>query len=289
MISRLALGTVQFGLDYGINNSRGQISPAEVFQILDLAASRGIDTLDTAANYGESETVIGQYLRNHPGAFKIISKLPAIKDETEIKTNLDASLERLGVSRLHGYFCHSFQTIVDFPDTIERLRADGRADKVGLSLYYPHEIDHLIERKINFDIVQLPYNIFDQRFAADFARLKDRGVEIHVRSVFLQGLVFRSPDQIVGHFVGLHEKIKSLRAIASETGLSISSLCLNFALLNPLIDKVVIGVDSQQNLADNLLSVDESITNKVKSHYDPLLKLKEDDETIIIPANWPKK
>lgn len=284
--SRLALGTVQFGLDYGISNQRGQIPPAEAAAILDRASASGIDVLDTAANYGSSEEVIGRYLRAHQGRFKIVSKLPSVKTVREAIAQLEKSLKRLGVKKLYGYLLHDFETVKRSPEIVRALARDERIEKVGFSLYYPDQLKYLAEKKLPFDLVQVPYSIFDQRFRPTFSRLRQSGREIHVRSVFLQGLVFQPPNQLSGALTRAGPKLKLLREIARENKIGLAEICLKFALANRLIDRVVIGVESLAGLEDNI----KAVRNKTdfSSVLAQLRLLREDDEEIILPMNWKK-
>ena len=285
-MNKLVLGTVQFGVDYGINNNRGQIPKNEVFSILDLARKNQINLLDTAPAYGKAEKIIGQYLKRNPGKFEIISKLPKINDYSEISKYIDQSLGNLNIDHLYAYLIHDFNTIKKMPDLVKYLKKNNRIKKIGFSLYYPEELTYLLEHKIEFDIIQVPYSIFDQRFASYFKNLKDKNIEIHIRSVFLQGLFFKHPQKLTGNFIKISSKIKTIRNLGRRNNLSISSLCLNFAVLNNLIDKIIIGVDSLKNLEDNLKSIEDK--KKVAKIYNELAFLKEDDENIILPINWKK-
>ena len=137
---------------------------------------------------------------------------------------------------------------------------------------------------MDFDIVQVPYSIFDQRFDEVFGEMKARGVEIHVRSIFLQGVFFRSPDALPQHFKSIEEQIRSLHEMAQSSGLGIAALCLGFGLMHPHIDQVVIGVDRVENLEENLRVARD--LDQVKAYRDQLSALRVDDEQIILPVNW---
>jgi len=284
--NKIVLGTAQFGLDYGISNKKGQIPKNEVFEILTESIKSGIDVLDTAYAYGNSELVIGNYLKKHGNVFKIISKLPDC-DPRDVKNIFESSLERLGVDVLYGYMCHSFQHCIDNPEIwniLEELKSEGKIEKIGLSLYYPSELKYIIEKKIDIDIIQVPYNIFDRRFEQYFPVLKDKGIEIFVRSVFLQGLVFKEPSELDDYFEKISSKIANLHSLASELDIPIAALCLNFAVLNEFVDEVVGGVDSVQNLKD---IVSSSIYRADVEHaLQKLYLLREDDENMILPMNW---
>lgn len=302
LLSKLALGTVQFGMDYGISNQRGKIPKEEVFRILDLAAEKGINLLDSAYAYGESEQVIGEYSAICGKKFKIVSKLPGTntlglteksspgENLEKIKEDLDHSLKRLNHPKLYAYLIYDFKAFLARPEVLEdlkKIKKMGLTEKIGFSLYHPRELEYLLDNNFEFDLVQIPYNIFDQRFACLFPRLKEKGIEIHVRSVFLQGLIFKNPDKLEEYFLPLKEKLKSLNSISQRLNTLISALCLNFALLNEDFDKVIIGVESYQNFQENILAAKSNF--KVRSVYSQLLTMREDDEKIILPTNWPKK
>ncbi len=285
-MNKLALGTAQFGLDYGINNQRGKVPPAEVFEIIDRAAAGGIDLLDTASAYGESEQVLGEYLEDRGRQLKIVSKLSAANAE-QAAGLVAASLAKLGREKLYGYLLHDFAQYSERPEIWQALvsaKAAGRIAKIGFSLYYPEDLERLFDSGVGFDLVQVPYSVFDQRFGRQFDRLKEKNIEVHVRSVFLQGLVFKTPSELSGALAAVKGKLAALRALAERTGVPVAGLCLNFAAGNPNIDKVVVGVDSAANLREVLMAVNGPALDAAVIRE--LSALKEDNEQIILPFNW---
>lgn len=284
--NKIALGTAQFGLDYGINNQRGKIPEKEVFEILYEASRSGIDTLDSAYAYGDSEAVIGNFIRESKKDFKIVSKSPKCEIK-EMESIFNSSLEQLGINSFYGYLIHSFDHYRKFPEIwnkLEKLKSKEKIEKIGFSLYYPSELDYILENKLNIDIIQVPYSIFDQRFAQYFQELKNKDVEIHVRSIFLQGLVFRNPGELDNYFTRIKEKLVNLNSLSIERNIPIAALCLNFAALNRFVDKVVVGVDSLENLREIFSSLDYH--RDVQNIESKLSLFKEDDENIILPFNW---
>ncbi len=284
--NRIALGTAQFGMDYGINNSRGKIPYKEVVQILKYAKDNGVDTLDTAYNYEDSENIIGNALSENNFNYKIISKLPKESISIGVNTCFYESLNRLKQKKLYGYLIHDFQSFKEQKDiwkTLEILKEQNKIDKIGFSLYYPSELEFLLKEKINFDIIQVPYSIFDQRFEQCFSQLKDMKVEIYVRSIFLQGLLLMKPEELPPYFDSIKGKMITLNKIAESLNTSLSSLCLKFVLSNKFINKIVIGVDNIENLKENL----KAIKGEIKSDsYNLLKNMNIDDEDIIIPYKW---
>ncbi len=284
---KITLGTVQFGLDYGINNSAGQVKPDEVSAILDYAYQSGVRSLDTSYAYGNSESVLGEYNSIYPGRFDIITKIPENKLTTQ--TILRQSLERLKTDKIYGYMVHNFSFFASNKEIFEdmkRLKNEGFIRKIGFSLYYPHELDYLIENNYIFDIIQIPYNLFDRRFEPYFPKLKELGVEIYVRSVFLQGLVFKKPDQLTGLFTKIKDKISFIHKTAADLNTSVSSVCLNFAALNRYIDRIVIGVDTVTQLKENIKELNEAA--KIKPVIESLEFVRETDEDVLLPFNWKK-
>jgi len=283
---KLILGTAQFGFDYGINNQNGRICKKEVFRILKYAKLRGINTLDTAYGYGKSEKVIGDFIRQSSFNFKIISK-SSFKSSTELKSAVLKSLKKLSLKKLYGYLIHNFDFYLKNKKVFKVLKyfqKKGKIKKIGFSLYFPEELDYLLKNKINFDIVQLPYSFFDQRFAPYFKKLKKKGIEIHVRSVFLQGLIFKKPENLGRNFLKVKRKLITLKKLAEKTNAPINVLAINFAVLNEKIDKMVVGVDNIEQLESNLMAL--QYKKKVKNVYLRLKKLKEDDLNIILPFKW---
>jgi aryl-alcohol dehydrogenase-like predicted oxidoreductase len=286
---RLALGTVQFGMDYGINNNTGKVPKEEVCKILEESLNSGIDIIDTAYIYGCSERVIGDILENNSISFKVISKLPFCDGINADHLYFMESLKRLKLSRLYGYLVHDFNVFIQNPaiwETLERLKNEGKVDKVGFSLYRPEELLFLIERNIHIDLVQIPFNIFDQRFAKLFPILKENNVEIHVRSVFLQGLFFKRPGELRGYLSKVDDKLSALHSFAQEKMIPISAICLNFAHYYREVDRIVIGVDCLEHLKENIMFL--NYKEQFNELYDKLLSLREDDENIILPSNWSK-
>ncbi len=287
---KLALGTAQFGLDYGINNPRGKIPKKEVFEILSFALKNGVDTLDTAYNYGDAEKVIGEWiskLKVKSEKLKVISKVPKVTDTGSVSDWLLQSLKMLNIRQLYGYLFHDFESFRKNHATLQHLqqfKLNGLVKKIGFSLYYPSELDYLFKHNVGFDLVQVPYNILDQRFASYFPELKKKGIEVHVRSVFLQGLLFKKPDELIKQFMKIKPKLIKLNQLAQKLNIPLSAVCLNFTAFNKNIDKIVIGVNSIENLKENLNTL--RFINKLKSAYKELLRLKETDENIILPTKW---
>lgn len=287
MSARLALGAVQFGLDYGIANKNGKVGKNEVFRILEYAYANGIDKLDTAYSYGESQSIIEQFISQKKAAFDVISK--ANTNDGPIKETVERSLMASKQTSLYGFLVHSYEDFISHPflwDELCALKKKGKVRKIGFSLYSTQELDELFDRKIVFDIVQVPYSIFDRRFESYFQKLKDHAVEIYVRSVFLQGLAFLDPDELTGGLRKAMPYLQHLNSIADSSGLFVSAICLDFALINPFIDHVVVGVDSLDQLKTNVENV--NLCGKVLEIKGDLNSLSIEDEEILMPYKWEK-
>lgn len=288
-ISRLILGTVQFGLDYGISNKRGQITHKEVNTILAKAGMAGIKTLDTAAAYGESEAIIGTSLRETGASFQIISKYPPNQPELTIAEAFQNSLNKLRVSYLHAYLLHSYSSYRSKPDIVaelQQLKESGKVKKIGVSLYHPEEALELLEKNVPIDVVQFPYSVLDRRFEDVMPLLRQRGVETHVRSVYLQGLYFMTPNTLPAHFSPVAPKLAGLQQLAKEHHLPLGAMLLGFALANPNMTNVVIGVESLATLQEN---TDYCRTTLSRELIQELETYQEHNEEIIFPYKWTNK
>jgi len=194
---KLAIGTAQFGLSYGVANQNGQVDLEAGRKIIRMAAAKGIDTIDTAIAYGESEQRLGEI---GVGDFKIITKLPAIPAECVdisawVSQNLTASLKRMNLSKLDGVLLHQPSQLLEkrgqeIYDALLQVQSAGLVNKIGVSIYEPKELADLMSR-FSIDIVQAPFSILDQRLRTSgwLDKLAQLNVELHVRSIFLQGLL----------------------------------------------------------------------------------------------------
>lgn len=289
MISKISLGTAQFGQDYGIANTTGKVAGPQVFEILDYARSVGIQGIDTALAYGDSESVLGAYLRENPNSFKIVSKLSSLEPSGlgKVEEFLEQSLKRLDVKQLYGYLLHRFNDIVingGLWNDVVRLKEKGRVQKIGFSLYSPDELVFLLDKEIDFDMIQIPYSIFDRRFEKYFDLLNKKGIEIHARSVFLQGLAFLDLENLPASLQRARPPLERLRQIVGNRKISVEAICLNFVLFNSHIDQVIIGVDSLAQLKNNVASID-SIAS-VAEVYGQLSGIKIDCDDILLPYKW---
>ncbi len=289
LVRRLCLGTAQFGLPYGIANTRGKITQDEAFEILEYAHSKGINTLDTAYTYGDSEETIGKFIDKNKPDFKIISKISSVDsfNSEKVKELLSESLSKLRVNKIYGYLIHKFDDFLKYEwlwGVLEDLKREHLIEKIGFSLYKPQELETLFNKGIDFDILQIPYSIFDRRFEKYFKGLKSKDVEIYARSVFLQGLVFLKPANLPRNLTNAKIYSEKLQNLALENDVSINTLCLNFVLLNPDIDRTMIGIDSSEHLKENVGNI--KFIQKINDIYNQLDELKIEDEEFFLPHKW---
>jgi uncharacterized protein len=273
-INKLALGTVQMGIAYGINNTRGKISFIDSQSILNESFSKGIRVLDTAVGYGDSHHVIGTFHEAYPDKkFEIISKISSSVDD--IDKEIEEYLHELRIDYLEGLLFHSFTSYKSSGDIIRKLvdlKSRGLIKKIGVSIYTNSEFEVLLRDK-EIDIIQLPFNLLDN-FTLRGALLKEAkklGKIIHTRSSFLQGLFFRNPNDELGIVRSLQRELLEINRIAQEEGLSIASLALGYCLAQITIDKVIIGVDSLEQLRSNLIDCEVELSNNAIREIDKII------------------
>lgn len=253
-IGKLGLGTVQWGVAYGISNQVGKTAPNEVSAILLAAQKAGVKVLDTASLYGEAESVLGA---NRLEAFKIVTKTKRyatriIEDQhvDQMFDTFSRSLEKLAVDKVYGLLVHHAQDIlVDGGERLvagmERLKEQGKVSKIGVSIYDGEQLDGIL-RRFTPDLVQLPLNVFDQRLIHSgwLQRLHDKGVEIHVRSVFLQGLLLMPLEDIPTYYEPIRPLLTRWHAAVREQGMSLVQAALAFVRDLSEVDHVLVGVES---------------------------------------------
>lgn len=284
---KLALGTVQFGLNYGVANTSGRVSAEMAGEILRRAKMSGLDTLDTAIAYGDSESLLGGL---DVQSWKVVSKLPAVPEgcinvAQWVKAQTQASLERLGLKSLHGLLLHRPEQLLegtgsDLYAALQSLKAEGLVDKVGVSVYGPAELADLWPR-YRFDLIQAPLNILDRSLMDSgwAARLKDAGVEVYTRSAFLQGLLLMPADKRPARFQRWADIWLEWDRWLSATRLTPVQACLRYVTALDAIDRVVVGVDTAAQLNEIIAAADGVLDNLPS--FRPL-----QDERLINPAIW---
>ena len=298
-LNKLALGTVQFGLEYGINNFVGKPSLEKSLEMLNFAYDKGIRIFDTAYAYGDAEEILGEFLqrRDLGKQIKIITKLkPNIVAESSgalqdiIATNLEESLKRLKRDYVDGYLFHTPAYIRKdkLVNSLSRLKRQGLVKNIGVSIY--EEADAIYAAKLKeVDYIQVPYSIFDQRMDGFgfFQLAKKNGKTVFARSAFLQGLFFMDEDKIPPYLEDVKTLFKELDKIIKKHGLTRQKAALLFSLRNKNIDYTVFGVDNISQLKENIEIAQKNIDcedclNELKNKFTDIKR------NIIFPSLWKK-
>lgn len=289
-MNRLALGTVQFGCAYGVANTSGRMNSEEAALILSRAAEFGVDTLDTAVVYGDSEKRLGEI---GVSSWRLVTKLPQIPPhcadvEAWVNDVFKGSLARLGVDRVYGLHMHHPADLFgvfgeQLFSVIKDLKCNGYVEKIGVSIYEPKELERIWEN-CRFDMVQAPFSVVDRRLDSSgwLTKLKKDGVEVHVRSVFLQGLLLMTRAQMPVYFSRWKCLWTNWERWLKEQHLTPLEACLGFVYSKEEIDRIVVGVDNLRHLDEILRSA-----KKLDIEFPPFLVCNEPD--LVCPSQWPVK
>ncbi len=284
---RIALGTAQFGLDYGVANKTGKLHTRQAVEILRRCRLSGIDTLDTAVSYGDSERRLGEI---GVSDMRLVSKLPPLPHDCSdiklfVRSSVKGSLSRLGIGKLYGLLLHRAADLTgtkgdELFGTMQELKAEGLVKKIGVSIYEPNVLDQFAER-YSLDLVQAPFNVFDQRLYRSgwLRQLADSNVEVHTRSAFLQGLLLMAKTARPSRFSRWSSHFELWDKYLHDNHLAPVRGALGFVLAHPQISRVVVGVDSLEQLTAILASA-----GAVQSS--PPLDIACDDLTLIDPSTW---
>lgn len=275
--SKIGIGTVQFGVDYGISNTKGKTSEDQVKKILSFAKQNDIKVIDTASAYGNAESVLGE---NDLGNFKVISKFMPPSTKAGIAVQLEQSLQKLNLSSLYAYLAHRPTELINHPEQWEELtdlKKKGKIEKIGYSLNHTDELKQLLNVEMIPDLIQVPFNYFDNRFKDSMKELKKNGCEIHTRSTFLQGLFFCHPDTLSDYFNDIKPLLKRLQQQSD-----LAQRLLQYVLEQNFIDVVNIGVNDVEQLKQNVEGLEGDKKNTL-----PKLGTRI-SEKMIMPSEWPK-
>ena len=288
-MNKLALGTAQFGVNYGISNNSGKIKLLDAKKILRLAKKEKIDLIDTAISYGDSENIIGE---TNILDFKFVSKLPKLPRNCNnvyswVKNNILASIKKLRIKSIYGFLFHQSKDLLgakgnNLIDAINQMKFEGLIKKVGLSIYDPSEMD-LVMPLTKFDIIQAPVNIIDQRFKNSgwMIKLHQANIEIHSRSVFLQGLLLMSQKKRPNKFDRWSFLWKIWHEWLNDNKLTPLQASIRYAVSIPEITKVIVGVDTKEQL-EQIIIASNGLLPKIPS------ELNIDDVNLLNPYNWGK-
>jgi len=274
---KIGLGSVQFGIPYGITNQSGQTPETEVALILKLASENGIKYIDTASAYGTSEQVLG---KNDLEGFKIISKFMPENENGAVQSQFEKTITDLQIDTMYGYLAHRPMSLLEDKsqwESLKRLKHDGKVRKIGFSLNTPSELQRLLENNMQPDLIQVPFNYFDNRFKDLMVELKNSGCEIHTRSAFLQGLFFADTTKLSSFFDAVKPEIKMLQQQFQQ---DLSGALLNYVMDLDFVDVVIVGVENASQLQMNL--------NAINNKTDLVAKKFNFPESVLMPSNWPK-
>ena len=268
-MSRLCLGTAQFGMKYGISNKDGQTSLEEVQRILQTAADHELDLIDTAHLYGESEEILGKALSMTPGQdFRVITKTPQFGkatieegDAEQLRLAFEESLVKLGLPCLEALLIHRVDDLLapggeHLYEAMRKLKESGNLNKIGVSAYEPKQVENVLQRYA-IDLVQIPMNILDQRFAESgvLSKLKHEDIEVHARSPFLQGLLLMDLEEIPIYFTPIYSLLQDLREFLDTAELSQAQGALGFLNQCTEVDAIVMGINNNEQLLKNLADI----------------------------------
>lgn len=249
----LALGTVQFGMDYGVTNPAGTTPINEVERILNIAKENNINTIDVSPAYGNSEQILGDIGVDD---WQIITKTTSLKNGVDaVIKNFHQSLKNLKQTKVDGLLIHDMSDVKNkqFDSLFKKLhelKEEGLIKRIGFSTYTPEQVDFLLEN-FDFNLIQVPLNVFDNRLieGRQLKKLKNKGIEIHARSVFLQGILLGF-NHLNDYFLTWKNQFLNYQQQVEESGSSLLEYALNFALNTEELDKVLVGVNSMHQLSD---------------------------------------
>lgn len=299
-LSSFALGTVQLGLTYGLGEHSEKPTEEAAFNILDRAVDLGVNTLDTANNYGDSEAVIGHWLTKRRKEGKelpfTVTKIGPMKHGSydilrdDIMYQVEGCLKRLCVDKLDMLMLHNYEDYDDDRDNIQKifadLKAQGLYDYNGISAYSHHDYGVIAES--GFDATQIPLNVFDwgQIESGGFQKLADSGIMIFTRSVFLQGLVFHTPKDLDPRMDFCFPYLNKFHELCKEFGLTPATLALSFVLSLPGVTQAVMGCDTAEQVEANCKLFDETV-KLTKEQMNKLHDAFHDiDPRVINPGMW---
>lgn len=261
MHKRLILGTAQLGQAYGIANINGQPSRQEANAVVRTAWSGGIACFDTAQGYGVSESVLGAGLRacGAEKAARVITKLaPTLPaDPSSLRASVMRSLAELGIPKIFCLMLHREEQLPLLDawqgSVMEGMLVQGKTDYIGISVYTPEAALRALEHRL-VAVVQIPASLFDRRFEAAgvFAAARDTGKDLHVRSVFLQGVLGMPPEHLPVFLAGLAPALVSLRRIALEMECSPLQLALVWMLRRHPDIRILFGAEQAAQVRNNL-------------------------------------
>jgi len=286
---KIAIGTAQFGEHYGVVNQEGQVPLEIVKQILIYAKNAGINDLDTASLYGESEKCLGKLDLDSWNINTKLRPVPYNCKNIYDWTNIEAqkSLSRLCLDKVNGFMLHRPNQLIDkggnqLWSSMENLKTMGLTKKIGYSMLTsdPKDFEKICTKFIP-DIIQVPFSIFDQRFKNSgwMEKLFDMGVEIHVRSIFLQGLLIQNRYKRLKKFERWNVIWDKWEAWLDVQQITSLEACLSFVASHRFINYAVIGVDS-------LYQIEQITSTRIIDGVEVPKDFSCSDLNLIEPSNW---
>ncbi|OGT44936.1 MAG: hypothetical protein A3E82_00695 [Gammaproteobacteria bacterium RIFCSPHIGHO2_12_FULL_38_11] len=292
---KLGLGTVQFGLDYGVSNVSGRVSQTQVESILAVAKQHDVNLLDTASQYGDSEKVLGT-VAQHNDYFNVVTKTPSFlkydvltaMHALSLKNTFQQSILNLNRSGCYGLLVHQADDLLKpgsdyLMDALLELKSCGRVHKIGASVYSAQQIDRLLDRYHDIDIIQLPLNVLDQRLiqSGHLKKLKERQIEIHVRSIFLQGLLLMDVTKLNTFFNPFASHLQSYFNAITKLVLSPLQAAILFVKQIKEIDRMIVGVTSEMEFNQIIGAYNNTPNAVIDFSF-----ASTDNEQYINPVNW---
>ncbi len=288
-MSKLALGTVQFGMNYGITSAHGRVQSIEVQDILNYAHNHGIDMLDTAHAYGDSEYTLGKAGVN---GFKIVTKTrhfeSVIIGEQDVKLLIDdfnKSLMLLKVENVYGLMIHNGNDLLKeksykLMQELNILKEQGLIQKIGVSVYNKIQLESIIER-FDVDLIQVPVNIFDRRLTRNdlLKKVHNKGIEVHARSIFLQGLLLVTSKRLPYKFNRWRPIWNIWEQWLKDNNLSPLEACVQYIVSKNEVDKVIIGIESKKQLSE-IIKLESKTLPEIPKELDV------NDNDLLNPSNW---
>ena len=290
LTAKLCLGTVQLGMKYGVKNELGrQPTDEEAFSVLEAALAAGIMAFDTARAYGTAEELLGRFGLAEKGAH-IVSKLhPDTADcEEAVFSELNESLQSLRAKKIFCYMLHRAGDLQKggIMTGLSKAKALGLTETIGVSIYEPEEAMEAALHPL-VDVIQIPYNVLDQRLDACgfFGQAAKYGKRIYARSVFLQGLLLMSPQEAEACVSGSGVFVSKFQDIARKEGYANTEVAMLYVLSHPQIDGVVFGVDTAEQLRENVKILKRgeefsSCRDQFRSSFENV------PHKIVIPSLW---
>ena len=299
-ISALSLGTVQLGLSYGTNNADGKPSQETANAILNAALEGGINTLDTAGAYGDSEVVIGNWLKTVDPAKRpfIVTKAAGLDHSSlenlrkDLFGRVKASNERLGVEQLDMLMLHHFDDYLCDKENVRKvmqeLKDSGEVRFIGASAYSHHDYGEIADT--GFDATQIPINLFDWKQIENggLKKLEESGKMVFVRGVYLQGLVFQKPENLAPHMEFVRPTLEKFQYLCKKYELAPAALALSYALSLPGVTSLVLGSEKTEQVKQNLALMEQAVELSAEQMAEIRELFLDTPEQVLNPGLWPK-